>query len=88
MSTAAPGHLSTQQVAAILGRDTQAVRRLIWSGRLPCAWRVKQRGQVKYRISVEELRAYVLTYEPAATARLPATESVQSVQRRSSTSAH
>ena len=56
---------STRDIAAALGRDTRYVRREILSGRLPCARRILRDGRVTYRISLEELRAYLATYDTA-----------------------
>lgn len=55
---------STATIAAALGRDSQFVRREIWRGRLPCARRIVRDGKVSYRVSLEELTAYLATYDP------------------------
>lgn len=56
---------STRDIATALGRDSQFVRREIWRGRLPCARRILRDGKVSYRVSLEELRAYLATYDRA-----------------------
>jgi IS30 family transposase len=56
---------STADIAAALGRDSQYVRREIWRGRLPCARRIVRDQKVSYRISLEELTAYLATYDRA-----------------------
>lgn len=55
---------STADIAAALGRDSRYVRREIWSGRLPCARRIRRKGRVTYRVSLQELRDYLAAYDP------------------------
>lgn len=64
-ATSRTRHFTTSEIAAFLGLTPDGVRKLIASGRLPCARRRRGQERTHYLPSHDEVRAYLTSYDPA-----------------------
>jgi excisionase family DNA binding protein len=59
-----PIYLKTRECAVLLGVTTRYIVGEIRDGRLPARYRVMPSGRIRYRVSVEDWRAYVQQHWP------------------------